>query len=235
MQNYEAIPAKSLEDVFACQDAGMRGIGGIAKQFGEESVQSVLIIMIAGLQRSFNVGNPMSEYQIRECCDLIREQYNYLTPADLKVFTAGVKSGKYGTSYNRIDTQVVMEWLQKYVQERFEAAEYYQNKAHKQLRASEVLSEEQIADIKKRFYEGADDLFQRIKANDEEPDEKERKYQEIKRQYHESRIPTSEKIKSKKAELAELERQLFDEERNRIEQAQMEELARKKFEEENPE
>lgn len=209
LRNYEAIPAKKFEDVFACQDAGMRGIGGIAKQFGEESVQPVLIILIAGLQRSFNVGNPMSEYQIRECCDLIREQYNYLTPADLKVFTAGVKSGKYGTSYNRIDTQVVMEWLQKYVQERFEAAEYYQNKAHKQLRASEALSQEQIADIKKRFYENSDDLFQRIKANDEAEDESEANYQKWKKEVYASQeVPLEEQLRLKRLEVERLEKEL---------------------------
>lgn len=64
----------------------------------------------------------MGATQVKETVILILEEYNYLTVDDFKVFFNNCKKGFYGTSYNRIDGQVILGWLGQYVEERWRAA-----------------------------------------------------------------------------------------------------------------
>lgn len=187
LQRYSEIRISSFSDVFALAQDGMKGLAGMAREYGEEQVHDILCLVIANIQNSFNVTLKMSEVQIEEAADIIRTEFYFLIPADFKLFSIGAKSGKYGQSFNRLDAQVICTMLRQYVEERMERAQYSASKEHKALKEAEKLTPEQVAAFKARFYNGADDLFQKIKANDEEPDDKEARYQAWKQVYNQSK------------------------------------------------
>lgn len=65
----------------------------------------------------------MGEEQLKQTLELILEDYYYFTFEDFKVFFNNCRRGIYGTSYNRIDGQVILEWLRQYAFERSAEAE----------------------------------------------------------------------------------------------------------------
>lgn len=60
----------------------------------------------------------MGERQVAELAKLIYDDFYYLNFDDLKLCFDNAKKGKYGKIYDRIDGNIVMEWLSKYSQER---------------------------------------------------------------------------------------------------------------------
>jgi hypothetical protein len=94
----------------------------IKKELGEETQQDILKIFITDLVNSFNIGKTMSESQIDSTCLLITEDFEYLKTADLLWFCKEAKKGRYGKLYDRIDCQIIIEWLTTYDEDRMEAA-----------------------------------------------------------------------------------------------------------------
>jgi hypothetical protein len=235
LQKYSEIRVANFGDVFALAESGMKGLAGMAREHGEKKVHAILCLVIANIQHSFNVTNKMSETQIEEAADIIREEFYFLTPADFQLFSKGAKSGKFGESFNRLDAQVICTMLRGYVEERLERAQYNSKKEHRQLKESEKLTPEQVQEFKARFYNGADDLFQKIKANDEEPDEKEARFQKWKRDEFAKNIPVAEKIRLKEKELEDLKRQMIEDEEAQELDEEADRIAEEEFYRNNPE
>lgn len=71
----------------------------------------------------FNVGKAMGAVQIAQTADLVIEEYYFFKPDDFKLCFTRVKKGLYGKIYDRIDGQMILEWLHQYKQERCAMAE----------------------------------------------------------------------------------------------------------------
>lgn len=65
----------------------------------------------------------MSAVQVAQTADLVIEEFYYLKPDDLKLCFTKAKKGAYGKLYDRIDGQIILEWLRQYDQERCVQAE----------------------------------------------------------------------------------------------------------------
>lgn len=97
----------------------------ISKAFvgGKQVVQALLVEVIYGLNDYFNITNRMTEGQTIEVINLIMEKYNYFRVADFKLCFNNAKTGIYGKVYNRLDGQVIFEWLNAYNNDRMDVAE----------------------------------------------------------------------------------------------------------------
>lgn len=95
----------------------------IAKQEGENKVTAFLTYVVADLIKSFNLGKTMDESQIEFLVETIRTDYYYLKLPELKLCFNNCKKGMYGTIYDRIDTSVVVSWIEMFLKERFNAIE----------------------------------------------------------------------------------------------------------------
>ena len=65
----------------------------------------------------------MKHEQIVTTAELILNDYWALKPEDLKLCFDNAKKGKYGKIYDRIDGQIIFEWLELYLEERAQAIE----------------------------------------------------------------------------------------------------------------
>ena len=78
---------------------------------------------IAELCEMVNVKHTMTPKQIRFTAELILEKYYFLTRADLMLFVKKAILGSYGTIYNRLDPASILEFIEKYSDERMNEAE----------------------------------------------------------------------------------------------------------------
>lgn len=64
----------------------------------------------------------MGQEQLVQTIQLIIEDFYYFNIEDFKLCFNNAKRGKYGKVYDRIDGNIIYEWLQKYSEERVQMA-----------------------------------------------------------------------------------------------------------------
>lgn len=94
----------------------------IRKEYGEQSLQAILVIILTDLIRFFNVGKTTGQEQLVQTIRLIIEDFYYFNIDDFKLCFNNAKRGFYGKVYDRIDGNIIYEWLQKYSEERVKTA-----------------------------------------------------------------------------------------------------------------
>lgn len=100
------------------EDAILRGnnlarFNGDYESAGVDSIR----FMLENLQDSFNIESKLSLTQQYEIATLIIEKYaNLLTLEEVALVFKKAKLSEYGKIYNRIDIQIIFEWIEKYLQ-----------------------------------------------------------------------------------------------------------------------
>ncbi|WP_207425977.1 hypothetical protein [Pedobacter sp. SYSU D00535] len=85
---------------------------------GNLAIKAILTILLEEVINFLNVGKTMNDRQIATTINLIIDDYSQLKPDDFKLcFKNGMK-GKYGKSYDRLDGNVIFEWLEQYLYEK---------------------------------------------------------------------------------------------------------------------
>lgn len=106
----------------------------------------------------------MGAVQMAQTADLIIDEYFFLKPDDFKLCFSNAKKGIYGKVYDRIDGQVIFEWLNAYNRDRAleaeslsvnEAAKYKNDPSE---RTSSILESKdhnfKMYDFKRKFKKG---------------------------------------------------------------------------------
>ena len=79
----------------------------------------------------------MNDIQMAQTADLILEEYYYLNIEDFKLCFNMAKSGKFGKVYDRIDGQVIMDWLSTYLNMRIETVVSGNEQKHASIKSQE--------------------------------------------------------------------------------------------------
>ncbi len=105
-----------------------------------QTALDILDALISETVLFFNLGNNMSDIQIRLTSELILadEMAKNLKPEDFRVLFNNAKKGHYGKAYNRMDGQVVFEWINAYVAERMSFIEENCLQEHEQFKKEPV-------------------------------------------------------------------------------------------------
>lgn len=131
----KTIHPKTAIEAFKAQSPSVAKIRSVN---GEVFTQAFLSLMLCDLVESFNVGKTMNDMQIVFAVETIQREYWYLKPDELKFIFTNAKTGKYGTTYDRIDCQIICDWIEKYVVERTQIAIDENIEKNKQHRLSEI-------------------------------------------------------------------------------------------------
>lgn len=94
----------------------------IRKHYGDTGLNAFLSIAIIDVIEFFNVGKTMGQNQLVQTILLIVEDFYYFNVEDFKLCFSNAKRGKYGKIYDRIDGNVIYEWLTNYSNERIGTA-----------------------------------------------------------------------------------------------------------------
>lgn len=107
------------------------------------AAKKILSFLIADVTEFLNVGKTMNAAQIIQTAELIISDHETknLKPDDFKICFNKAKTGFYGKNYDRVDGQVIFEWLRAYVAERMDLREQMSIKEHSQRLKDEETSE----------------------------------------------------------------------------------------------
>lgn len=125
-QYYKTLSPAKYDDVF---NSPLPSLVKCKTELGVMRLRAVLVSIITDLALSFNVGANMNQDQVAETVDDIIQDYYYLKLDDLKLCFKNGKRERYGKIY-RLDESVILSWLDKYVEDRFNSAEQSSGTAH---------------------------------------------------------------------------------------------------------
>lgn len=83
----------------------------MSNESGEIKVKALLSILLIDTLDFFNLGNTMNDRQIAQTVDLILEDYSVYKIDYFSLCFKRAKKGFYGKQYNRIDGEIIFEWL----------------------------------------------------------------------------------------------------------------------------
>lgn len=114
----------------ACIDTHSPTIKQVENAFGFDCIQAYIESWIVNLRMFFNVGRAMNDAQTFETAMLIVEMFPSLNIADINLVFKRAKTGYYGNLYDRLDGSIIIDWFNRYFDERCEkAAERSQREA----------------------------------------------------------------------------------------------------------
>jgi hypothetical protein len=90
---------------------------------GEENILKTVIALIIYNSEYFLVRNKMSDGQAIQIASLFIEHYGTESLEDLMLCLKYAKINRYGTSYNRLDGQIIFQWFQQYLDEKYQEVE----------------------------------------------------------------------------------------------------------------
>lgn len=94
---------------------------------GDVFVKGLIILILEDIVLYLNVGKTMNSQQINQTADLILKDFNFLRVDDFKLCFENAKRGFYGKQYDRLDGQVIYEWISTYCSDRANEAERINN------------------------------------------------------------------------------------------------------------
>jgi len=102
--------------------------------------RKLVIKSVAELSKMVAVGKSMNDIQTIFAADLIIEKFGQLTVEDLYLcFKNGIAS-EYGPMFDRLDANVICDWLKKYFEDRNTFAEMEQMKKHNEVKKEVFVS-----------------------------------------------------------------------------------------------
>ena len=107
-------PAKieqAMSDVFPT-------LATVRKYHDEATALSAVCEIIAQAAALLSIGRNIQPHQIRFVAEEILKEYYYLTIAEIRFCIEQGLRGNYGVIYDRLDTSVIFDWMEKYLLER---------------------------------------------------------------------------------------------------------------------
>lgn len=123
---------------------------------GEVKMNVVIHSIVYQIKDFFSVGRQMTDAQVEVLCDLIFQEYHWMTIAEFKLFSRKAMSAHFGKVYDRLDGDTIMQWLREFANELLEARRNHIVKKQSEERHS-ITSEK----LPSWFTEKMDSLFER--------------------------------------------------------------------------
>ena len=147
LQYFNSLTPKSFNDVF---DSVTPSIARIGREFGEAVQLAAITLILSDFVLSFNFGNTMSDRQIADTVREIISDYPMLKVEDLRFCFKEATKERYCKLF-RMDKGVILSVLDKYLEDRLNAAANKSMDAHSQATAGEHAKFESIEKLADRF------------------------------------------------------------------------------------
>jgi hypothetical protein len=86
---------------------------------------ALMVVLVGELANSFNIGKNMSAYQVTDTAMMILREYPELKVDDVALCFTKAKQNAYGKVYDRLDSSIIFEWLERFLADKNEQIEYY--------------------------------------------------------------------------------------------------------------
>lgn len=113
-------------------------LGLLASTYGDETPLEWLKIQFGTLNDFAEVSTKIAKKQLNELAELFLSEYYYINAAEVCLFIARFKSGKYGHFYGSIDPMKITSAMLEYVRERRIDIERYEREQYRIQRQKEI-------------------------------------------------------------------------------------------------
>ncbi len=97
---------------------------------GDMTVRAIVLLMLTDCVSFFNVGKTMTQPQLAQTAEMIIDDYGFLKIDDFKLLFTYAKKGYYGQLYDCIDGNVIIRWIETYLNDRMNAGEQMSMREH---------------------------------------------------------------------------------------------------------
>lgn len=125
-KNLSSNKIRTIREVFS---SNTPTLGMLKRVYGREWTINYIAGWILYLNKNTNVKNKLSPSQMDFIAERIYETYS-LKIADLTIFFRNVSEGYYGSYYENLSREKIMQWLKEYFDERCEMAQIYSSTNH---------------------------------------------------------------------------------------------------------
>lgn len=116
----DAETPKSIKEIL---DQDRISFGALKAYRGIQYVLSIMVILIDNVATAVNLKRNINEHSAKMAATLILSDFDHLSVEDVTLaFNNGLKS-KYGPLMDRLDAQILYDWVHKYAKERAEISE----------------------------------------------------------------------------------------------------------------
>lgn len=119
----ECLPQVKASDIQTCLKAETPTLATVRLYHGERVTHCAISEILVEAAELLNVGNNLTAAQVNALSEMIFRDWYWYTLADLKtMLQMGIK-GEFGKIYERLDVNVIYEWLMQYNEKRAAVAE----------------------------------------------------------------------------------------------------------------
>lgn len=93
-------------------------VGKLKAVYGDTKIKALLVDMLADFIEFINVGKTFNGSQLAQTVQMVQQYFPHFNLADLKLFFDKMKLGHYGSFYDRMDGQLILEKMEEYNQDR---------------------------------------------------------------------------------------------------------------------
>lgn len=99
-------------------NAAIPTLGLLSETYGQDAADTWLSIQFDGLDRFAGQARGMDDDQLGSLCAMVAGEYCWLNLAEVCLFVAWFKMGKYGTFYGAVDPIKITEALHTFIRQR---------------------------------------------------------------------------------------------------------------------
>lgn len=147
--------------------AGTPTIGAICKYMSVEDGLQVVAEMIGEAVALLNVGKNIRSEQIFPIARIIMAEHKHLTVADFRLLIRMGTTGKFGTTYDRLDLAILSDWCVRYFEMRCSTGESFAAYVHLSGKVEEkkgpvIPAPQYISDLVKSMTEKAEKKAEKV-------------------------------------------------------------------------
>lgn len=144
MQFYTSLEIRTAKEALFHPN---RSLAKFQAENGDMALNAFLTHVLTDLVMFFNVGKTMNEAQIVELVRLIKVDYYFLRPSEIRYCFDNAKKGKYGALYDRIDGSIIIEWIEKYLEERLYVVMEERDRKHDEVKNETISFDPKVAEV----------------------------------------------------------------------------------------
>ena len=141
-----------LSRVKSCSEAikiDKNGVSFYRKHIGQTEIETIIGALITNFQKSINVNKELTGFQIDELVNEIINSYYFLSIIEIAFIFKQAKTGKYKVNTFALSMPDVIQWFEKYSEERIKEFQKIQEQENRQRKAGkEIVFDEQTGKSK---------------------------------------------------------------------------------------
>lgn len=151
------LSAMVVKNTIQAIKSNLPSVGKLKSIYGDTQIKAILVDILADFVEFVNVGKTFNGSQLAQTVQMIQQYFPHLNLADLKLFFDKMKLGHYGSFYDRMDGQLILEKMDQYNQDRMNQFENIKISLDNEIKKKDPIGANYHPDVVKALKEAVGD------------------------------------------------------------------------------